>query len=165
MKILVTGAGGFIGGHLVSSLLRKKHKVICADIKPIKNWFQIFKQSKNYSLDLSNLKNCLKLTKNIDYVFNLACNMGGMGFIENNKADCMLSVLINTNLLNASKINKVKRYLFTSSACVYNSKKQNKSNIPGLKEGDAYPADPEDGYGWEKLLVKECVGILKKIMD
>ena len=151
MKILVTGAGGFIGGHLVSSLLRKKHKVICADIKPIKNWFQIFKESKNYSLDLSNLKNCLKLTKNIDYVFNLACNMGGMGFIENNKADCMLSVLINTNLLNASKINKVKRYLFTSSACVYNSKKQNKSNIPGLKEGDAYPADPEDGYGWEKL--------------
>ena len=100
---------------------------------------------------LNKFSNCIKVTKSVDYVFNLACNMGGMGFIENNKAACMTSVLINTNLLNASKINKVKKYLFTSSACVYNSQKQKNTKNPGLKEEDAYPADPEDGYGWEKL--------------
>ena len=114
-------------------------------------WFQIFKKALNYSEDLSDFNNCLKFTKNVDYVFNLACNMGGMGFIENNKADCMTSVLINTNLLKASNKNKVNRYLFTSSACVYNAQKQMSTNNPGLKEEDAYPADPEDGYGWEKL--------------
>jgi nucleoside-diphosphate-sugar epimerase len=81
----------------------------------------------------------------------MACNMGGMGFIENNKAECMLSVLINTNLLRACLVNKVKKYFFSSSACVYNANKQNTVFIPGLKEEDAYPADPEDGYGWEKL--------------
>lgn len=150
-KILITGAGGFIGGYLTSYFLKKKYKVVCVDIKPKKNWFQIFETSKNYSLDLSSFNNCKKVTKNIDYVFNLACNMGGMGFIEKNKAACMLSVLINTNLLRASRLNAVKRYLFTSSACVYNAKKQKKTNILGLKESDAYPADPEDGYGWEKL--------------
>tara|TARA_A100001011_G_C14191269_1_gene791429 strand:- start:81 stop:1070 length:990 start_codon:yes stop_codon:yes gene_type:complete len=150
-KILVTGAGGFIGGHLVSKLIKKKYKVICVDIKPKKDWFQFFKYSKNYSADLNNFSNCLKFTKNVDFVFNLSCNMGGMGFIETNKAACMTSVLINTNLLRASKINKVKRYLFSSSACVYNANKQMKANNPALKEEDAYPADPEDGYGWEKL--------------
>ncbi len=150
-KILVTGAGGFIGGHLVSKLIKKNYKVICVDIKPKKNWFQIFKKANNFSADLNNFHPCLKYTKNIDYVFNLSCDMGGMGFIENNKASCMTSVLINTNLLKASKINKVKRYFFSSSACVYNAKKQTISNNPGLKEEDAYPADPEDGYGWEKL--------------
>ena len=81
----------------------------------------------------------------------MACNMGGMGFIENNKAECMLSVLINTNLLRACLIHKVKKYFFSSSACVYNGTKQKETFIPGLKETDAYPADPEDGYGWEKL--------------
>ena len=150
-KVLVTGAGGFIGGHLVSKLIKKKYKVICADIKPIKNWLQVYNKAKNYSYDLKNFNECLKLTKKVDYVFNLACNMGGMGFIENNKAECMLSVLINTNLLNASRINKVKRYFFSSSACVYNANKQKKTFIRALKEKDAYPAEPEDGYGWEKL--------------
>ena len=150
-KVLVTGAGGFIGGHLVSKLIEKKYKVICVDIKPQKDWFQLFEEAKNYTLDLSEFLNCLKITKNVDYIFNLACNMGGMGFIENNKADCMMSVLINTNLLKASIKNKVKKFLFSSSACVYNSAKQKSPNILGLKEEDAYPADPEDGYGWEKL--------------
>ncbi|MDC3076549.1 NAD-dependent epimerase/dehydratase family protein, partial [Candidatus Pelagibacter sp.] len=143
---------GFIGGYLVSKLIKKNFNVICCDIKPKNKWFQIFSKSKKfYSTDLNNFSNCLKVTKRVDYVFNLACNMGGMGFIENNKAACMTSVLINTNLLNASKINKVKKYMFTSSACVYNSQKQKHTKNPGLKEKDAYPADPEDGYGWEKL--------------
>ncbi len=150
-KVLVTGAGGFIGGHLVSTLIKKKYKVICVDIKLKKEWFQFFKKAKNYSADLNNFSDCLKFTKNVDYVFNLSCNMGGMGFIETNKAACMTSVLINTNLLRASKINKVKKYFFSSSACVYNANKQKKANNPALKEEDAYPADPEDGYGWEKL--------------
>ncbi len=150
-KVLVTGAGGFIGGHLVSKLIKKNFKVICVDIKPKNDWFQIFKKAQNYSADLNNFHDCIKFTKNIDYVFNLSCNMGGMGFIETNKAACMTSVLINTNLLRSSVINKVKRYLFSSSACVYNANKQKSLNNPGLKERDAYPADPEDGYGWEKL--------------
>jgi GDP-D-mannose 3', 5'-epimerase len=150
-KYLVAGAGGFIGGHLVKSLLDDGHEVVCADIKPLDFWFQTFNKNKNFILDLKEFENCLKVTDGVDYVFNMACNMGGMGFIENNKAECMLSVLINTNLLRACKINKIKKYFFSSSACVYNSAKQNKVFIPGLKEEDAYPADPEDGYGWEKL--------------
>ena len=151
MKILVCGAGGFIGGHLVSRLMLEGNEVICADIKPLEYWFQLFDNNKNFSVDLKDFDNCIKITKNIDYVFNMACNMGGMGFIENNKAECMLSVLINTNLLRACLVNKIKKYFFSSSACVYNSEKQKKSFVKGLKEIDAYPADPEDGYGWEKL--------------
>ncbi len=148
---LVAGAGGFIGGHLVKRLRSLKKNVLAIDIKPLEYWFQIFDDVKNYSLDLKDYENCLSVTKDQDYVLNLACNMGGMGFIENNKADCMLSVLINTNLLRASKINKIKKYYFSSSACVYNTDYQLKPNSPALKEEDAYPAMPEDGYGWEKL--------------
>ena len=151
MKILVCGAGGFIGGHLVSRLMLEGNEVICADIKPLEYWFQLFDNNKNFSVDLKDFDNCIKITKNIDYVFYMACNMGGMGFIENNKAECMLSVLINTNLLRACLVNKIKKYFFSSSAFVYNSEKQKKSFVKGLKEIDAYPADPEDGYGWEKL--------------
>ncbi len=150
-KILVCGAGGFIGGHLVSNLMSEGHTVVCADIKPIEYWFQYFDQNKNFSFDLKEYENCLKVTEQVDYVYNMACNMGGMGFIENNKAECMLSVLINTNMLRACLKNKVKRYFFSSSACVYNGQKQKKTFVPGLKESDAYPAEPEDGYGWEKL--------------
>ena len=150
--VLVCGAGGFIGGHLVAHLIKEnKFNVVCADIKPFEYWFQFFEEVKNYSLDLKELENCLKVTKKIDYIYNMACNMGGMGFIENNKAECMLSVLINTNLLRAALKNNIRKYFFSSSACVYNAKKQNKNFIPGLKEIDAYPAEPEDGYGWEKL--------------
>jgi nucleoside-diphosphate-sugar epimerase len=150
-KYLVCGAGGFIGGHLVENLRNEGHKVVCADNKPFEYWFQINESNKNYSLDLKEYDNCLTVTDGVDYIYNMACNMGGMGFIENNKAECMLSVLINTNLLRACLTNKVKKYFFSSSACVYNATKQNTIFIPGLKEEDAYPADPEDGYGWEKL--------------
>ena len=148
---LVAGAGGFIGGHLVSSLLADGHEVVCTDIKPLDKWFQIFDSNKNFSLDLKDYNNCLEVTKGVDFIYNMACNMGGMGFIENNKTECMLSVLINTNLLRACLINKIKKYFFSSSACVYNVDKQKNNLIEGLKETDAYPAMPEDGYGWEKL--------------
>ncbi len=151
-KILICGAGGFIGGHLVSHFSKEKDvEIVCADIKPVNFWFQIDENLKNYSFDLKDYENALKVTENVDYIFNFACNMGGMGFIENNKAECMLSVLVNTNLLRAAKENNCKKYFFSSSACVYNASKQKKSFISGLKETDAYPADPEDGYGWEKL--------------
>mgnify|MGYP001332096824 CR=1 FL=1 len=151
-NILICGAGGFIGGHLVNYFRNNgDFNIVCADIKPIEYWFQIFEDTKKHSLDLKEFENCLKVTSNIDYVFNMACNMGGMGFIENNKAECMLSVLINTNLLRACKINNIKRYFFSSSACVYNAQKQKQTFVKGLKEADAYPAEPEDGYGWEKL--------------
>ena len=151
-KVLICGAGGFIGGHLASRFSKdKKIELICADLKPLDYWFQKFDNSKNYSLDLKDYYNTLKVTKDVDYIFNFACNMGGMGFIENNKAECMLSVLVNTNLLRAAVENKCKKYFFSSSACVYNAAKQKKTFIEGLKETDAYPADPEDGYGWEKL--------------
>ena len=151
-KILIAGAGGFIGGHLASRFIKDKNiQLVCADIKPKEYWFQTFDDSENYSLDLKDYNNTIKVTEGVDYIYNLACNMGGMGFIENNKAECMLSVLINTNLLRASIKNKCEKYLFSSSACVYNGTKQNETFIPGLKETDAYPAEPEDGYGWEKL--------------
>ena len=151
-KILVVGAGGFIGGHLVNKLIKDENFIITADIKPREHWFQEFEKAKNYySTDMKEIENCRKVVKNVDYVFNMACNMGGMGFIENNKAECMQSVLINTNLLIACKESKVKKYFFSSSACAYNQSIQQKVFIEGLKEDDAYPADPEDGYGWEKL--------------
>ena len=151
MKYLVCGAGGFIGGHLVDELMKQGHEVVCADIKPLEYWFQIFEKNKNYCLDLKEYENCLKVCEGVDYIYNMACNMGGMGFIENNKAECMLSVLINTNLLRACLKKNVKKYFFSSSACVYNAQKQKETFVPGLKETDAYPAEPEDGYGWEKL--------------
>ena len=151
-KILICGAGGFIGGHLASKFSNDRNvKLVCVDIKPLDFWFQKFNNFENYSLDLKDFNNALKITKEIDYIFNFACNMGGMGFIENNKAECMVSVLVNTNLLRAAVINKCQRYFFSSSACVYNANKQKTTFVKGLKEEDAYPAEPEDGYGWEKL--------------
>ena len=151
-KILVIGAGGFIAGHLIKRLLKNGNSIVASDIKPKEYWFQDFDNVENhYDIDMKDIVNCRKVTKGIDYVFNMACNMGGMGFIENNKAECMQSVLINTNLLIACKEKKVQRYFFSSSACAYNTTKQKDIFIEGLKEEDAYPANPEDGYGWEKL--------------
>ena len=151
MKFLVAGAGGFIGGHITKLLENDGHKIVCADIKKKEDWFQISDKNQNITVDLKDYKNCLSVTQEVDYVINLACNMGGMGFIENNKAECMLSVLINTNLLQASLKNKIKKFLFSSSACVYNVEMQKNNFVEGLKEEEAYPAMPEDGYGWEKL--------------
>ncbi len=151
-KILIVGAGGFIGGHLVKRLLDDGNYIVATDIKPREYWFQEFEKVENhFSMDMKDIGNCRKVAKNIDYVFNMACNMGGMGFIENNKAECMQSVLINTNLLISCKESSVERYFFSSSACAYNKTKQQDVFIEGLRETDAYPADPEDGYGWEKL--------------
>ena len=151
-KILVAGAGGFIGGHLVAELLRKGHKDIRAvDIKPFNEWYQTFPQVENLQLDLQLKDACDKSAKGVDTIYNLAADMGGMGFIELNKGLCMLSVLINTHLLMASREAGVKRYFYASSACVYAADKQTDPKVTGLREADAYPAMPEDGYGWEKL--------------
>lgn len=152
IQILVAGAGGFIGGHLVKYFLDKGFTNIRAvDIKPLDEWYQKFDKVENLSLDLSIKENCYTATKGMDEVYNLAADMGGMGFIENNKALCMLTVLINTHLLMAAKDNSIKRFFYSSSACVYAADKQTETANPGLKESDAYPAMPEDGYGWEKL--------------
>jgi len=151
-KILIAGAGGFIGGHLIKYFKKKGLKNIRAvDIKPLKNWHQVDQEVENLVLDLKDKKNCYKAVKGMDEVYNLAADMGGIGFIENNKAECMLSVLINTHLLLAARDEKIKRYFFSSSACVYAANKQTSPNNKGLKETDAYPAMAEDGYGWEKL--------------
>ena len=152
VHVLVTGAGGFIGGHLIKYLLKMGYQNIRAvDIKPLKEWYQISHEVENLSLDLKDLNNCKIATNSIDEIYNLASDMGGMGFIEKNKALCMLNVLINTNMLIAAQKAKVKRFFYASSACVYSLDKQKSTKITGLKEQDAYPAQPEDGYGWEKL--------------
>jgi GDP-D-mannose 3',5'-epimerase len=151
-KILVAGAGGFIGGWVINNLLNQGYTDIRAvDIKPLSSWYQKFENVENQSLDLKDPVNTLAVTSKIHTVYNLAADMGGMGFIEKNKALCMMSVLINTNLLESSRFNGVDKYFFASSACVYNQSYQSDAENPGLKESDAYPADPEDGYGWEKL--------------
>ena len=112
-KILVTGAGGFIGGHLVKELMKRGYAVRGVDIKPFEEWYQCFKEVENYELDMSVKENCFKMVNGVDEVINMACNMGGMGFIENNKALCMLSVLVNTHLLMACKEFKVNKYFFS----------------------------------------------------
>jgi len=148
---VVAGAGGFIGGHLVASLLNRGTSVTGVDVKPVSEWFQVHDRATNLQLDLSELDACRRAVAGHDVVFNLAADMGGMGFIENNKALCMLSVLINTHLLMAAREAGVQRYTYASSACVYAGDKQRSPAVVPLAEADAYPADPEDGYGWEKL--------------
>jgi nucleoside-diphosphate-sugar epimerase len=150
-KIVVCGAGGFIGGHLVADLLRQGKKVRAVDAKPLQDWYQIFSEAENLALGLEEKENCERAIAGCSLVYNLAADMGGMGFIENNKALCMLSVLINTHLVMAAKDAGVNRFFYASSACVYAADKQTDPNVTALKEEDAYPAMPEDGYGWEKL--------------
>jgi GDP-D-mannose 3',5'-epimerase len=150
--LVVTGAGGFIGGHLVKNLRGEGFlKIRAVDQKPISEWYQVFDDVENCALDLKGLDGCRTATKGATLVFNLAADMGGMGFIELNKAACMLSVLINTHLLVAAQGAGVSRFFFASSACVYNGEKQINPQVTALREEDAYPALPEDGYGWEKL--------------
>ncbi len=151
-KAVVCGAGGFIGGHLVQSLSASGAEVIRAvDIKPLDEWYQAAGNVENLVLDLKEKENCHRAAKGADVVFQLAADMGGMGFIENNKALCMLSVLTNTHMLMAARDAGVQRFFYSSSACVYNGDKQKSPDVVPLKEEDAYPALPEDGYGWEKL--------------
>jgi GDP-D-mannose 3', 5'-epimerase len=151
-KIVVCGGGGFIGGHLIKQLLRDGVNVIrSVDVKPRSEWYQVHQGVENVTADLKQLDACHRAVEGADAIFNLAADMGGMGFIENNKALCMLSVLINTHLLMAAKASQVQRFFFASSACVYNAEKQTNPDVVALKESDAYPALAEDGYGWEKL--------------
>jgi GDP-D-mannose 3',5'-epimerase len=150
--VLVAGAGGFIGGWLVRNLIERGYtKIRAVDLKPKSEWYQHFPEAENLVLDLQGTEESRVAAKDARLIYNLAADMGGMGFIENNKAACMLSVLINTHLLMAAKEFGTQRFFYASSACVYNGLKQLDPNNPGLKEEDAYPALPEDGYGWEKL--------------
>jgi nucleoside-diphosphate-sugar epimerase len=150
--IVVTGGGGFIGGHLVGDLLEQGYtQVRSVDVKPVADWYQLFPEVNNLQLDLREKDACYQAVSGARFIFNLAADMGGMGFIETHKADCMLSVLINTNLLLAARDYRAERFFYASSACVYAADKQTSPDVLPLKESDAYPAMPEDGYGWEKL--------------
>lgn len=150
--IVVAGGGGFIGGHLIEELRRQGCKRLRAvDCKPLSQWYQRFDDVENLVLDLNRPEACDVAVKGAGYIFNLAADMGGMGFIESHKAACMLSVLINTHLLMSARDHGVKRFFYSSSACVYAGDKQTETDVTALKEADAYPAMPEDGYGWEKL--------------
>jgi GDP-D-mannose 3',5'-epimerase len=150
--IVVCGGGGFIGGHLVADLVRQGHQRIRAvDIKPLGDWYQLIPAAENWQLDLQRKEDCYQALRGATVVYNLAADMGGMGFIESNRALCMLSVLINTHLLMAARALDIRRFFYASSACVYAADKQVSEEIVPLRESDAYPAMPEDGYGWEKL--------------
>jgi GDP-D-mannose 3', 5'-epimerase len=149
---LVTGAGGFIGGHLVRRLRDDGvSRIRAVDVKPVDEWYQVFPEVENVQANLEQIDECHRAVDGIDTVFNLAADMGGMGFIEKNKALCMLSVLVSTHMLVAARDAGVARFFYSSSACVYAAGKQSTPEVEPLREDDAYPAMPEDGYGWEKL--------------
>src|SRR5215470_2434552 len=150
--VVVTGAGGFIGGHLVSDLLASgRRRIRAVDVKPLDQWYQQHPSVENRVADLGDRAACQAAAKDAREIFNLAADMGGMGFIETHKTECMLSVLINTHMLMAARDAGTERYFYSSSACVYAADKQTRPDVAPLKEEDAYPAMPEDGYGWEKL--------------
>jgi GDP-D-mannose 3', 5'-epimerase len=154
-KVAVCGGGGFIGGHLVKYLLANgAAEVRSIDVKPHDEWYQVVPGVESLVLDLKEKENCYTAAKGMDVVFQLAADMGGMGFIENNKALCMLSVLTSTHMLLAARDSGVERFFYSSSACVYNGDKQRSEDVVPLKEEDAYPALAEDGYGWEKLFTE-----------
>jgi nucleoside-diphosphate-sugar epimerase len=156
--ILIAGGGGFIGGWLARSLKDQGFtNVRVVDIKPLDRWYQVFADYDNQVMDLQDANACKFAVQGMKYIYNMAADMGGMGFIELHKAECMLSVLINTNLLQAAKAEGIERFFYASSACVYAADKQETPNVPALKESDAYPAMPEDGYGWEKLFSERMV--------
>lgn len=149
---VVTGAGGFIGGHLTRVLLAEGKSVRAVDRKPLEEWYQCHSGAENLVRDVSLLDSCTEVVRGgADEVYHLAADMGGMGFIEHNKAACMLSVLSSTHMLMAARDAGVARYFYSSSACVYAADKQDDTAVLPLREEDAYPAMPEDGYGWEKL--------------
>jgi len=151
---VITGAGGFIGGHLTRHLVNEGQTVRAIDIKPLDEWFQVAPDTENLVTDLSQLENCRNAVRGARRVFHLASDMGGMGFIENNKALCMLSVLLGTHMLLAAREADTENFFFSSSACVYAADKQGDTAAHPLREADAYPAMPEDGYGWEKLFTE-----------
>ena len=151
-SVVVTGAGGFIGGHLVRRLRDEGvGRIRTVDAKPLDKWHQVFPDVENVQANLELLDDCRRAVEGADTVFNLAADMGGMGFIENNKALCMLSVLVSTHILVAARDAGAERLFYASSACVYAAEKQSTPEVEPLREADAYPAMPEDGYGWEKL--------------
>jgi nucleoside-diphosphate-sugar epimerase len=154
VDVLVAGGGGFIGGALVADLLAQGKTVRAVDVKPPSEWYQVHDAAENLGADLSLLDNAMSATEGAREVFMLAADMGGMGFIENNKALCMLTVLTSTHMLQAARHHDVERYFYSSSACVYAAGKQTDPHVTALKEADAYPAMPEDGYGWEKLFTE-----------
>ncbi len=150
--VVVGGGGGFIGGHLIADLQKQGYtKIRSVDIKPFDEWWQKHEGVENLQLDLQLKHSCEEALEGAGLVINLAADMGGMGFIENNKALCMLSVLINTHMLQAAVKHNINKFFYASSACVYAEDKQKCEDVIALKEADAYPAMPEDGYGWEKL--------------
>lgn len=151
-RVLVAGGGGFIGGHLVAALREAGvDRILAVDLRPLDEWHQRFDDVESRSADLQELSACRRSCSDVDTVFNLAADMGGMGFIENNRALCMLSSLISTHVLIAARDAGVGRVFYSSSACVYAAGRQDSPEVEPLRESDAYPAMPEDGYGWEKL--------------
>lgn len=162
-RILITGAGGFIGGRLANRLLNDPtiDEIVAVDKKPLQNWYTCLdsyspsnKKVNNIIGDLTSSSFSHSVTEGIDEIYHMACDMGGMGFIESNKSLCMLSVVPDSNTIRAAQKNGVKKFLFTSTACVYSAMYQDIPTTVGLSEGMIYPFDPEDGYGWEKLFME-----------
>jgi len=154
--IMICGAGGFIGGHIVGALRRQGFRHLRAvDVKPLSDWYQSWVDVENFSVDLRIKDACMAVTAGVDHVINLAADMGGMGFISTHKTDCMLNVLINTHLLSAAKERGAATYFFASSACVYSRLLQSTTDEVRLREDNAWPALPEEGYGFEKLFGEE----------
>ncbi len=152
-QIVITGAGGFIAGALARHFHDQGFtRIRAVDKKPLEDWYQLLPSVENLSLDLSNRDNCETAVQGAVEVYNLAADMGGMGFIENFRVECLRSILINTHMLEAAYQAGAERYFFSSSACAYNIQLQQDPNVRALKETDAYPAFPERGYGWEKLM-------------